>query len=81
MKLGMVLGIGFLLGLASLAFQQQNFPGVSLTANVSIVSGAGVPAAGTCVAANGGSIWLRTDSDATHTLYVCDNSTHTWTAK
>jgi hypothetical protein len=43
-------------------------------------SGAGVPTAGWCITGSTG-IYIRTDSDATHTLYVCDSSTHTWTPK
>jgi hypothetical protein len=61
--------------------QRNMMSTVLLSANVSWTSGAGVPGAGSCVAANGGSLYSRTDGDATHTLYVCDNSTHTWTPK
>ncbi len=53
----------------------------ALTSNISWTSGAGVPSAGSCVAANGGSLYSRTDGTPTTTLYVCDNSTHVWTAK
>lgn len=44
-------------------------------------TGAGVPATNTCTAANGGSLYSRTDGSTTTTLYVCDNSTHTWSPK
>lgn len=56
-------------------------PIVKLSANLTWSAGAGVPSAGTCTAANGGALYSRTDGTATTTLYVCDNSTHTWTAK
>jgi len=46
-----------------------------------IMSGAGIPVAGTCVATNLGSIYLRTDPASTTTgLYVC-TSVSTWTSK
>ena len=48
-------------------------PIVALSANITWTSGAGVPSADSCVASNGGSLYSRTDGDATHTLYVCDN--------
>lgn len=56
-------------------------PTLALSANISWTSGAGVPSAGSCLAANGGSLYSRTDGTTTTTLYVCDNSTHVWTAK
>ncbi len=56
-------------------------PIVALSANITWTAGAGVPSAGSCTAANGGSLFSRTDGTPTTTLYVCDNSTHTWTAK
>lgn len=55
--------------------------GFNINGNVSWTDGAGVPSAGTCTSANGGSLYTRTDGGTTTTLYVCDNSTHTWTAK
>jgi hypothetical protein len=44
-------------------------------------SGVGAPAANLCVAGAGGSTYKRTDGTPTTTLYICDGSTHTWTAK
>jgi hypothetical protein len=44
-------------------------------------SGTGAPAANLCVTGAGGSIYKRTDGTPTTSLYVCDGSTHTWTAK
>ena len=52
-----------------------------MTANLCWTSGAGVPSAGSCTAANGGSLYSRTDGNTTTTLYVCDNATHAWTPK
>jgi hypothetical protein len=43
------------------------------------ITGAGAPAAGLCVAASGGSTYLRTDGAASTTLYVC--TAGTWTPK
>lgn len=56
-------------------------PSLQLNTNIFWTSGSGVPSAGTCNAANGGSLYSRTDGTTTTTLYVCDNSTHVWTAK
>src|SRR5579872_5510572 len=55
--------------------------GHCMSANVCWTSGAGVPAAGTCVVAKGGSLYSRTDGTTTTSLYVCDNATGVWTAK
>lgn len=44
-------------------------------------SGAGAPSAGLCTTSKGGSMYLRTDGTTTTTLYVCDGSSGTWTAK
>lgn len=55
--------------------------GFCFTANICWTSGAGVPSGGSCTAANGGSLFSRTDGGTTTTLYVCDNSTHVWTPK
>ena len=60
---------------------QVNAAKFSTVANVTWTSGSGVPSAGSCTAANGGSLFTRTDGGTTTTLYVCDNSTHTWTPK
>lgn len=56
-------------------------PTHALNSNLTWTSGAGVPSAGSCTAVNGGSLYSRTDGTTTTTLYVCDNSTHVWTAK
>lgn len=45
------------------------------------MSGTGAPAGGLCTTAMGGSIYNRTDGTTTTSLYVCDGSTGTWTAK
>lgn len=56
-------------------------PVLMLSANVTWSAGAGVPSAGTCTTAQGGSIYSRTDGTTTTSLYVCDNATGVWTAK
>jgi hypothetical protein len=46
-----------------------------------ITSSAGAPPAGLCTTTTGGQIYLRTDGTTTTTLYVCDGSSGSWTAK
>jgi hypothetical protein len=60
---------------------KATFDGVCLSANVCWSAGHGAPPATACTRSKGGSLYTRTDGSAGATLYVCDASTGTWTAK
>lgn len=60
---------------------KATFQEMCLSAKLCWSSGKGAPAAAKCTRDNGGSLYTRTDGGPTTTLYVCDGSTGTWTAK
>jgi len=57
------------------------FQEMCLSAKLCWSSGKGVPAAASCTRDKGGSLYTRTNGGPTTTLYVCDGSTGTWSAK